>query len=102
MSIDLHTVAITGGSTLQWTDRLVVGLQKSLANAAGSAGAAVTTAVAFVANSLPPAYSVFIEVSQPGVFASVSNKTANGFSVVLTPLAGQPVAAGNFSVLVIA
>jgi hypothetical protein len=45
---------------------------------------AVTTAIAFVSNALPPNYAVFVDAGQTDVFASVSSKTANGFNIVTT------------------
>jgi hypothetical protein len=44
-------------------------------------------------------YAVNVTPSQP-CFVSVTNKTASGFTVVLTPLSGQSIAAGTFSVSV--
>jgi len=72
-----------------------------LANAGGSTGAAVTTAVSFVHAQygtplLPPAgYSVSVTPSQP-CFVSVTAKTSSGFNVVLTPLAANAISAGSF------
>jgi hypothetical protein len=71
----------------------------SVANAAGAASAAVTTAVSFPAGSLSTTYAVFVDAGQPSVFATVSAKTSSGFNVVLTPLTGNSVAAGSFNVL---
>jgi hypothetical protein len=78
----------------------------NVANASGSASAAVTTAVSCVdqygVGALPAngAYSVHVTPNQASVFASVTNKTASGFTVTLTPLSGGSVAAGSFDALV--
>jgi hypothetical protein len=101
MALDIRVIELADGSNQSRSDRLLAGLQLSIPNAAGATGAAVTTAVSFVAGSLPNSYSVFIDAGQPGVFASASAKTINGFTVTLTPLAGAAVAAGAFSVLVL-
>jgi hypothetical protein len=102
LAIDIHTVEMVDGSNQARTDRLIAGVQLSVANAAGSTGAPVTTAVAFPAGALPASYAVFVDAGQPGVFASVSSKTSSSFNVVLTPLTGAAVAAGAFSVLILA
>lgn len=105
MPFDLHTVEVVDGSTLQNPDRLIVAAMYAVANVAGgSAGAAVTTAVAF-ASELPTAYGVQVTPSQ-ACAVSVTSKTSTGFNVVLTP--GAPagtnatLAAGTFDVLVTA
>jgi hypothetical protein len=100
MSIDLRVIEMADGSNQSRSDRLLAGLQLSVANASGATSAAVTTAVAFVAGSLPAAYSVFVDAGQ-AVFATVTSKTINGFNVVLTPLSGAAVAAGSFNVLIV-
>jgi hypothetical protein len=82
----------------------IVAFVAGVANAAGAASAAVTTPVSFVgafgAPLLPGnGYAVNVTPSQP-CFVSVTNKTTSGFNVVLTPLSGQSIAAGTFSVSV--
>jgi hypothetical protein len=75
--------------------------------AGGSAGASVSTAVSFVdrygAGLLPSAgYAVQVMPSQL-CFATVTQRTANGFNVVLTPQnSSTTLAAGSFDVTVIA
>jgi hypothetical protein len=101
MPIDIHTVELVDGSNQARSDRLFVGLQLSVANAAGAASTPVVTAVSFPAGALPANYAVFIESGQPGVFASTSGKTSSGFNVVLTPLTGAAVVAGVFNVFIV-
>jgi hypothetical protein len=78
----------------------------NVANAAGGAeGDAVTTPIAFVdqygVGVLPEDYAVTVTPNQVA-FASVTNKTAAGFDVTLTPLAGATLAAGSFDLAVMA
>jgi hypothetical protein len=101
MAIDIRVLELADGSNQSRSDRLLAGLQLSVANAAGASGASVTTAVSFVAGSLPNAYAAYVDCGQPGVVASVSSKTINGFSVTLEPPAGTAVAAGTFNVLLV-
>lgn len=99
----LHTVEAVGSlDQLAQQDRLMVGLKKSVINAAGGgAGTAVTTAVAF-AEPLPANYEVFVSPNQDATWY-VTSKTSLGFNVVLTPrLAATTLAAGTFDVLVVA
>jgi hypothetical protein len=84
-----------------------VAAQPNVASQAGSSnGASVTIPLTFVDKygngSLPVAgYSVAITPSQP-CFASVTNKSSSGFSVVLTPPTGSiTLASGTFDVTVI-
>jgi hypothetical protein len=65
--------------------------------AGASAGAAVTVYQTFAYTQRSPYYGVLIECNQPGVIASVSDKTANGFTVTLTPLPTVTVAAVGFT-----
>ena len=93
-------VGFNGWSPLVWS-------APGVANAAGSgAGDAVTvsTLSAFFADSqgngwLPANYSVLVTPNQ-ACSASVSAKTATGFTVTLTPASGVTLAAGTFDVLV--
>jgi hypothetical protein len=101
MAIDLRVIEMADGSNNSLSDRLLAGLKLSVANLSGVTGAAVTTAVAFVAGALPTNYAVFVDPGQAGVFASVASKTINGFNVVLTPLSGAAVAAGTINVLIV-
>lgn len=103
MAIDKHTVAVLDSPTVAaFTDRVFLGQQLAVTNAAGgSAGATVTTVVTFP-EPLPPAYSVFIQ-SYQDCTAYVTTKTVFGFSVVQTPrLAANTLAAGTFDVMVVA
>jgi hypothetical protein len=82
----------------------VVAFIPAVANASGAPSAAVTTPVTFTglygATVLPSnGFAVNVTASQP-CFVSVTNKTSSGFNVVLTPLSGQSIAAGTFSVSV--
>jgi hypothetical protein len=82
-----------------------------IANAGGSAGASVTTAVPLVDRygtgllPLGALYNVIVSPSQ-ACYASVTTKTSSGFNVVLTPSApggvNAAIAAGTFDVTVVA
>jgi hypothetical protein len=102
MPFDVHTIEIPDGCNVTLYDRVIVGAQLAIANAAGgSAGATVTTAVSFP-SGLPAAYFVQVVPSQ-ACFATVTSKTATGFNVVLTPTgSGVTLAAGTFDVMVLA
>lgn len=101
MAFDLHTVSMIKGSTMTWTDRILVYTQANVPNLAGTAGTDVTTAVA-PTNDLPANYIVLVTPNQDAM-ASVTSKTSTGFNVVLTPkVATATIAAGTFDVLVIA
>lgn len=88
-------------------DRIVVGFQHDLANAAGSdLGVPVTTAVEFTDRDLgvgilPAVYAVLVTPSQ-ACMVSVTGKTTSGFSVTLTPDIEVVLAAGTFDVVVLA
>jgi hypothetical protein len=84
----------------------VVAALPGIANASGGTGVAVTTAVSFTdqfGNGTLPAngqYCVAVTPSQ-AAFVSVTNKTASGFNVVLTPtLASTAIASGQFDCLI--
>jgi hypothetical protein len=102
MSLDIHTLQVANGSVVSQQDRVVLYTQPNIVNAAGgSAGASVTTAVAF-GEPLPVNYSVSVTPSQ-ACFDAVTNKTQNGFNVVLTPtLSSVTLGAGTFDVIVLA
>ena len=103
MALNKHTVAVLDSPTVpSFTDRMIVGQQLAVANAAGAGpGTSVTTVVTFP-EELPPAYSVFIQ-SYQDCTAFVTLKTVFGFSVTQTPrLAANALAAGTFDVLVVA
>jgi hypothetical protein len=74
-------------------------------NPAGSGSSPVTVSMSFVdqygTGLLPPngAYSVHVSPNQ-ACFVSITNKTASGFNVVLTPLSTGSIAAGTFDCLV--
>lgn len=101
MAINVHAVALFKPTNPLMQDRLHAGFQAAVANAAGgSAGASVTTAVAF--SELPANYSVHVTPNQDAT-AYVTGKTNSGFNVVLTPrLAANTLAAGTFDVIVVA
>jgi hypothetical protein len=100
MPFDVHTIEVPDGAMLNNYDRVIVGAQLAIANAAGgTAGAAVTTAVSFP-SGLPSAYYVDVSPSQAS-FWNVTSKTNTGFNVVLTPPSGVTLAAGTFDVLVV-
>ena len=77
----------------------------NISNSAGSGSSPVSVSVAFTdqfgVGELPAggAYAVSVSPSQ-ACFVSISNKTASGFTVVLTPSSGENIAAGTFDVLV--
>jgi hypothetical protein len=100
MPFDMHTVEVPDGSNINDYSKVILGSQLGIANAAGgTAGASVTTAVTF--GGLPPTYMVHVTPSQ-ACFVSVTNKTAFGFNVVLTPTgSGVTLAAGTFDVSVL-
>jgi hypothetical protein len=60
----IHTVEMVDGSNQARTDRLIAGVQLSVANAAGSTGTPVSTAVAFPAGAPRPAWSFRFRVRQ--------------------------------------
>jgi hypothetical protein len=99
--MDFHRLSSNHG------EPIVLGKKFGTANAAGSgAGSAVSTSVSFVdkfGSALLPAalsYLVNVSASQP-CFITVTNKTASGFNVVLTPPAGVTLAAGTFDLVVL-
>jgi hypothetical protein len=97
---DLHTVEMLNGSSpLSNPDRVKMVLLLGVANVAGAASAAVTTAITGL--DLPANYIVDVECNQD-VFVTITNKTNSGFNVVMTPLTGVAVAAGTFNVRVMA
>jgi hypothetical protein len=102
MAIDLHTIELVGNSQVAMGDRILIGVQAGLANAAGgSAGASVTVAVNFAAGSLPSNYAVLVTPAQDAT-AFVTAKTSNGFNVTLVPrLASATLAASTFDVAVL-
>ncbi len=89
------------GST-PWTDRLFVGVQFSVANLAGSgAGATVALNLTFPSSDMTPNYSVFCSPSQ-ACFWSISNKTASGFTLTLSPPSSSAtLASGTVDLLVV-
>ena len=103
MSIDVHTIsALSGGSGLAQSDRMLLFVKYGIANAAGAgAGDSIAVAVA-VTDPLPASYFVDVEVGQDAT-AFITNKTALGFTVNLQPrLASATLAAGSFNVRVTA
>ncbi len=101
MSKDLHTVALLPPTQLAQEDRVILGQQLQVANAAGSgAGAAVTTTVTFSGN-LPAKFQALVDPGQDATWYT-TNKTANSVDVVLTPrLAANTLAAGHFDITLI-
>ncbi|MGH8220900.1 MAG: hypothetical protein ACREUT_20385 [Steroidobacteraceae bacterium] len=101
MALELHTVELPAPTAPAQSDRLIVAMQKQVANASGADGAAVTTTVTFD-EPLPAQY---VPVVNPGQDATwyVTNRTTDGFDVVLTPrLAANALAAGHFDVAILA
>jgi hypothetical protein len=98
MPFPIHTVEAPDGGILNYFDRIVIGGQLGIANAAGGgAGESVTTPVSFP--SLPPNYAVIVTPSQAAA-VSVTDKSWTGFNVTLTPLSGT-LEAGTFDVIVV-
>jgi hypothetical protein len=83
VSFQVPLVEMIDGSNHLRSNRLVAGLQLSRCQRVPPA---VTTAITFVSNALPPNYAVFVDAAQTDVFASVSSKTTNGFNIVITRL----------------
>lgn len=103
MAIQKHDLQVLDSPTSPtFTDRVIIGQQLGVANAAGGgAGLSVTTVVTFP-EPLPANYTVFTQ-SYQDCTTYVTAKTTFGFSVVQTPrLAANTLAAGTFDVLVIA
>jgi hypothetical protein len=101
MPLPVHTLDMVDGSSFSQTDRVIVGMQTAVPNAAGTAGASVTTAVTF-GYGLTANYTVLVSPNQDATWF-VSSKTSTGFNVVLTPrLAANSLAAGTFDVIVFA
>jgi hypothetical protein len=103
MPFPIHTVEVVDGSVTQWSDRVILGIQLAVANAAGSgSGASVTTTVTFpsATGGLPPNFAVLVSPNQACAW-SVTNKTWQGFDVVLTPLTGT-LASGLFDIVLLA
>ena len=97
---------INSAVNLDGNAQQVYAARPGVANAAGGGeGAAVTTAITFEDQygngTLPAEYSVIATPNQ-ACMVSVTNKTASGFDVVLTPLAGATLAAGEFDLIVMA
>lgn len=102
MSVVIHSTAVLDGSAPAYLDRALLGLQRSIANGAGAAGATVQVAVSFPSGELPASYNVHIDANQ-ACFAFASAKTAFGFTVNLVPTSNTTsIAAGNFGVTVVA
>jgi hypothetical protein len=102
MSIPIHTIEIGDGSTFARTDRILMWRLTGIANASGSAGAAVTTAVSIAPGVLPASYDVDVfDTGGQNCFGTVTNKTNTGFNGVLQPPAGVALAAGTFNLVIV-
>ena len=103
MSFDIHTIQEPDAwASTPWSDRLFVGVQFSVANAAGSgAGATVVLNPTFPSSDMTPNYVVMCSPSQ-ACFWSISNKSASGFTLTLSPpSASATLGAGTVDVLVV-
>jgi hypothetical protein len=103
MPYAIHTVEIPDGGIVNNYDRVIIGGQIGVANAAGGAGASVTVPVTFPAQlgGLPPNYAVLVSPGQ-ACFWSISAKTSTGFIVTLEPTSGSTsIAAGTIDVVVV-
>ena len=102
MPIDMRVIEAGDGSTFSFSDRMKVWNLPGQANASGSTGAAVTTALSIPGGVLPAAYSVIVSGLSQDATAYVTGRTSSGFNVVLEPrLASNALAAGTFDVVVI-
>jgi hypothetical protein len=103
MGIDVHTIEQIGNtSTFSRTDRVLVAHFPQTGNPAAAAeGDSVT--VSFSGLLLPQAYTVIVSGLSQVAIATVTNRTAVGFNVVLSPLSSSvTLASGTFDVEVIA
>lgn len=105
MGIPVHSLeAIDGFNEFAFTDRVLIGLNMTVAYGSGGAGATVTAAVTLPASAdLPSNYAVFIDASSSDFFW-VTNKSATGFTLnVLAQTASTgTVAAGSVNILIVA
>lgn len=103
MSLDQHTIEVPDGCAPARTDRTILGSIEATPNAAGAAGATVSTTVTLPASAnLPAQYSVIVNPGQ-GCGWYVDTKTPNSFVVHLVPFTGTAsVAAGAFDAVVVA
>jgi hypothetical protein len=101
MAIVKHLISMLDGSSGDFSDRVIAGLQLGVPNAAGSGeGATVSTVVTFP-EPLPPSFTVLVQCNQDAV-AYVTSKTTFGFTVNIAPrLATETIAAGSFDVTVL-
>lgn len=107
MSFVVHAVEFVEQSNNLWTDRLIVGVQNNIANAAAqAAGDSVEVDVAF--KDLPcdangnGTYGVIVTPSQDCRW-HVDSKTGTGFKVHLVPATSSvTLVAGTVDVLVVA
>jgi len=83
MGQPVHTIEFPTGSLPQRQDRLLVCNLPNQATVVGAGAGAVVTKT-FTGLRLPPIYSVQVSASQ-ACDCSVTNKTASGFTVTLTP-----------------
>lgn len=88
MAIEKHTVHVLDGSSLNFTDKVFLGQQFSIAY---TATANATYNISFT-DPLPPNYSVFVALSSAssGGPPFITAKTAAGFTITIpgTPTAG--------------
>jgi hypothetical protein len=110
MGIPFHSnEAIDGFNEFAYVDRALIGLNMTVAYAAGAAGATVATPVTFPASAdMPANYAVFVDASAGGsgasVFFWVTNKTSTGFTLNAGPQTASTgvVAAGSVNLLIVA
>lgn len=110
MGIPIHSLeAIDGFNEFAFTDRVLIGLNMTVAYGSGAAGATVTAAVTLPASAdIPSNYAVFIEPGVPGAgggnFYWVTSKSSTGFTLnVLAQTASTgTVAAGSVNILIVA
>ncbi len=97
MSNLVHTVSSPDGMPFAQKDRATIGVLTGIANAAGAAGATVSTTITLPASAdLPADYAVMVSPSQ-ACFWYVSGKTSSGFTVNLVPTTSSAsIAAGTF------
>lgn len=98
MSLDLHTVSVISGSDLAQTDRLRLSMLAVAYGVGGSAGAAVTVAVA---GEFGPLYKVVGGAHADAIWYTTA-ETATGFNLVVSPrLAANTLAAGTVDLLIV-
>jgi hypothetical protein len=94
MPLELHTIETVPGAAPPMNDRIGYGLAFGVAYGAGG-GAGQSVTINITGLTLPPKYMVDVELNVDAC-AFVTNKTATGFSITITPrLAANTLASGT-------